>query len=75
MDTQSCKKARDCVYLEPFLGLLLALHGQHQRLSTGKGESELVFLPPAVFGHVDDSAQAEWYIRVGRLVFRAFITL
>lgn len=75
MDTQSGEKVRECVYLEPFLGLLLALHGQHQHLSTGKRESELVLLPPAVFGHIDDIAQAEWYIRVGRLVFRAFITL
>lgn len=58
-------RERDCVYLEPFLGLLLALHGQHQCISTGKRESELVLLPPAIFGHVDDGAQAEWYVCVG----------
>lgn len=55
--------------------LLLALHGQHQRITVGQRESELVVLPLAVFGCVHHRALGQQQVHVGARVLGALIAL
>lgn len=60
---------------EPSVGLLLALHSQHQRISVGQGETELMVLPLAVFGCIDHSALGQQQVHIGGCVLGALIAL
>lgn len=63
------------VYLQPFLGLLLALQCQHQDLGSPLGEAQLMPLVPAVLGHIDDTADVQRQPQVWLPVLGAFVTL
>lgn len=60
---------------EPSVGLLFALHGQHQRISVGQGETELMVLPLAVFGCIDHSALGQQQVHIGGCVLGTLIAL
>ena len=62
-------------YLEPALGLLLALHGQHEGLAARQGEAQLVPLLAALLGDVDDVAEVQRELRVRGAVLDALVTL
>lgn len=57
------------------MGLLFALHGQHQRISVGQGEPELMVLPLAVFGCIYHSALGQQQVHIGACVLRTLVAL
>ena len=62
-------------YLQPLLGLLLALDGEDERVCALLGDFQLVLLLLAVLRDVGDVAALQRQLHLGLLVLRAFVAL
>lgn len=62
-------------YLQPLLGLLPALHGQHQRVRALRRDLQLVLLLLAVLRDVGDAAALQRQLHLRLLVLGAFVAL
>jgi len=65
----------DCVYLEPLLCLLLALHGQNQRICPLVDYLKFMLLLFAIFRNVSDATPIQSQLHLGGLVFGGLVTL
>ena len=62
-------------YLQPLLGLLLALDGEDKRVCALLGDFQLVLLLLAVLRDVGDVAALQRQLHLGLLVLGAFVAL